>query len=108
MGTLITDFSVIQVISSSTTQSSVILPSQAKGGDEISFEGPEEDSPVVSQPFKRRRNVKTNPSVFEGPEEASPVVSQPFKKRRNVKTNPSVFEEYVTSPGTSEENVSNR
>ena len=73
------------MISSSTTQSSVILPSQAKGGDEISFEGPKEASPVVSQPFKRRRNVKTNPSVFEG-----------------------VFEEYVTSPGTSEENVSNR
>jgi len=81
MGTLITDFSVIQVTGISTLQSTVILPSQAKGGDEISF---------------------------EGPEEASPVVSQPFKKRRNVKTNPSVFEEYVTSPGTSEENVSNR
>jgi len=85
MGTLITDFSVIQVTSSSTSQSSVILPSQAKGGNEISFEGPEEASPVISQPFKRRRNVKTNPSVFEA-----------------------VFEDYVTSPGTSEENVSNR
>jgi hypothetical protein len=84
MGTLVTDFSVIQVISSSTTQSSVILPSQAKGGDEISFEDLEEASPV-SQPFKRRRNVKTNPSVFEA-----------------------YFEEYVTSPPASEENVSNR
>ena len=73
------------MISSSTTQSSVILPSEAKGGDEISFEGPEEASPVVSQPFKRRRNVRINPSVFEG-----------------------VFEEYVTSPGASEENISNR
>jgi hypothetical protein len=85
MGTLVTHFSVIQVISSSTTQSSVILPLQAKGGDEISFEGPEEASPVVSQPFKRRRNVKTNPSVFEA-----------------------VFEEHITSPRASEENVSNR
>jgi len=85
MGTLITDFSVIQVTNSSTSQSSVILPLQAKGGDEISFEGPEEASPVVSQPFKRRRNVKTNPSGFEA-----------------------VFEEYVTSAGTSEENVSKR
>jgi hypothetical protein len=85
MGTLITNFSVIQVTSSSTSQSSVILPSQAKGGDEISFEGPEEASPVVSQPFKKRRNVKTNPSAFEA-----------------------VFEEYVTSSRTSGENVSNR
>ena len=81
MGTLIIDFSVIQVTSILTSQRSVILPSQEKVGDEISF---------------------------EGPEGASPVVSQPFKKRRNVKTNPSVFEEYVTSPRTSEENVSNR
>jgi len=48
MGTLITDFFVIQATNSSTTQSSVILPLQAKGGDEISFEGPEEASPVVS------------------------------------------------------------
>jgi hypothetical protein len=85
MGTLITNFSVIQLISSSTTPSSVVLPSQPKGGDEISFEGTEEAIPVVSQPFKRRRNIKTNPSVFEA-----------------------VFEEYVTSPRTSEENVSNR
>jgi len=85
MGTLITDFFVIQATNSSTTKSSVILPLQAKRGDEISFEGPEEASPIVSQPFKRRRNVKTNPSIFED-----------------------VFEEYVTSPGTSEENVSNR
>jgi hypothetical protein len=61
------------------------LPLQAKGGDEISFEGLEEASPVVSQPLKRRRNVKTNPSVFEA-----------------------VLEEYITSPRTSEENVSNR
>jgi hypothetical protein len=85
MGTLITDFSVMQVTNSLTSQSSVILPSQAKGGDEISFEDLEEASPVVYQPFKRRRNVKTNPSVFEA-----------------------VIEEYVTSPRSSEENVSNR
>jgi len=76
---------VIKVISSSTSQSTVILPSQGKGRDEIAFEGTEEASPVVSQPFKRRRNVKINPSVFEA-----------------------VFEEYETSPRTSEENVSNR
>ena len=81
MGTLIIDLSVIQVTNILTSQRSVILPLQEKVGDEISF---------------------------EGPEGASPVVSQPFKKRRNVKTNPSVFEEYVTSPRTSEENVSNR
>ena len=85
MGLLITDFSVIQVISSSTSQSSVILPSQVKGGDEISFEGLEKASPVVTQPFKKRRNVKTSPSVFEA-----------------------VLEKYITSPRTSEENVSNR
>jgi len=61
------------------------LPSQGKGGDEISFEEPEEASNFVSQPFKRRRNVKTNPSVFEA-----------------------VLEEDITSSHTSEENVSNR
>jgi hypothetical protein len=83
--TLITDFSVIQVISSSTSQSTVILPSQAKGGDEISFEGPVEASHVVSQPFKKKRNVKTNPSAFEA-----------------------VFEEYTTSSLGSEENIANR
>ena len=85
MGNLVTDFSVIQVINSSTSQSSVILPLQGKGHDEIAFEGTEEASPVVSQPFKRKRNVKINPSVFEA-----------------------VFEEYETSRHTSEENVSNR
>jgi hypothetical protein len=84
MDTLITDFSVIQVTNISTSQSSVILPSQAKGGDEISFEGPEEASPVVSQPLKRRRNVKTSPSVFQADED------------------------FTTSPHTLEENVSNR
>jgi len=85
MGNLVTDFCVIQLIHSPTSQSTVILPSQGKGGDEISFEDTEEASPVVSQPFKRRRNVKTNPSVFE-----------------------TVFEEYRTSPHTTEESVSNR
>jgi len=72
------------VTNSSTLQSSVILPSQAKGGDEIAFEGPEEASPVVSQPLKRRRNVKTNPSVFQA------------------------VEDFMTSPHTAEENVLNR
>jgi hypothetical protein len=85
MGTLIIDFCVIQVNKSSTSQSSVFLPPQAKGGVEISLDGLEEASPVVSQPFKRRRNIKTNPSVFQD-----------------------VFEEYVTSPRSSEKNVSNR
>jgi len=85
MGNLVTDFSVIQVINSSTSHSTVILPSQGKGSDEIAFEGTEEASPVVSQPFKRKRNVKINPSVFEA-----------------------VFEEYEPSPHTSEENVSKR
>jgi len=85
MVNLVTHFSVIQVINISTSQSSVILPSQGKGGDEIAFEDTEEASPVVSQPFKRRRNIKTNPSVFEA-----------------------VFEENITSPHTSEENVSKR
>jgi len=61
------------------------LPSQGKGDAEISFEGTEEASPVVSQPFKKRRNVKIDPSVFDA-----------------------VFEEHKTSPHTSEENVSNR
>ena len=85
MGSLITDFSAMQVTMSSTLQSTVILPLQGKGGDEIAFEGSEEASPVVYKPFKRRRNVKINPSLFEA-----------------------VFEEHETSPHTSEENVSNR
>jgi len=61
------------------------LPSQGKGSDEISFEDPEEASSFVSQPFKRRRNVKINPSVFEA-----------------------VLEEDITSSHTSEENLLNR
>lgn len=85
MGILITDFSLIQVANILTSQSSVILPSQSKGDGEISFEGAEEASPVVSQTFKKRRNVKTNPTIFQ-----------------------SVFEDFMTSPLTSEENVSNR
>ena len=85
MDTLITDLCVIQVTNRSTLLRSVILPSQRKGDAEISFEGTEEASPVVSQPFKKRRNVKINPSVFDA-----------------------VFEEHKTSPHTSEENVSNR
>jgi hypothetical protein len=85
MGALITDFSVIQLTNSLTSQGSAILQLQAKGGDEISSEGTEEASPVVSRPFKRRRNVKISPSVFQ-----------------------TVFEDFVTSPDTAEENVSNR
>jgi len=84
MGNLVTDLSVIQVINSSTSLSSVILPSQGKEGDEISVEDTEEASPVVSQPFKRRRNVKTNPSVFQD------------------------VEDFMTSHHTADENVSNR
>jgi hypothetical protein len=85
MSTLITDFSVMQVTNISTSQSSVILPLQAKGADEISSEGLEKDSPVVSQPFKRRKSKKINPTVFQ-----------------------TVFEDFATSPYTAEENVSNR
>jgi hypothetical protein len=85
MGTLITDFRVIQVTNSSISQRSVILQTQEKGVDEISSERTEEASPVVSQPFKRRRNVKINPSVFQR-----------------------VFEDFTTSPDTAEENVSDR
>jgi hypothetical protein len=60
------------------------LPLQAKGGDEIAFEDPEEAIPVVSQPFNKRRSVKTNPSVFQA------------------------VEDFMTSPHTAEENVLNR
>jgi hypothetical protein len=63
----------------------VILPSQAKGGDEISSEENEEASPVISQAFKRKSNVKTNPTVFE-----------------------TVFEDVTTYSDNAEENVSNR
>lgn len=85
MCTLITDFCVIQVTKILTFQRSVILPSQAKEDDEISSEEAEEASPVVSQAFKRRGNVKLNPTVFE-----------------------TVFEDVTISPDTAEENVSNR
>jgi hypothetical protein len=85
LGTLITDFSVIQVTNISASQSSVILPLQAKEGDEISSEDPEEATPVISQAFKRRTNVKSNPSVFQ-----------------------TVFNDLATSPHTAEENVSKR
>ena len=76
---------MIQVISSSTSQSSVSLPSPGKGDVEISFEDTEDASPAASQPFKRRGNVKINPSVFDA-----------------------VFEEHKTSRHTSEKDVSNR
>jgi hypothetical protein len=85
MCTLITDFCVILVTKTLKLQRSVILPSQAKGGDEISSEETEEASPLVSQAFKRRRNEKINPTVFE-----------------------TVFEDFMTSPDTADENVSNR
>jgi len=84
MGNLINDFFVVQVTNSLTLQSSVILQSQAKGDDEFSFEDTEEASPAVSQPFKRGRNVKTNPSLFQD------------------------VEDFMTSRHTADENVSNR
>jgi hypothetical protein len=66
MGAPVTDISFIQAAFTSVTpQSSVMLPTRPKGGGEISAEDLEEASPVVSQPFKRRRNVKTNPSIFK-------------------------------------------
>ena len=49
----------------SSPQRSVILPPEQKGGDEISVEDREEASLIVSQPFRRRRNAKTNPYVFK-------------------------------------------
>jgi hypothetical protein len=39
--------------------------SQPKRVGEISVEGVAETSPILSQPFKRRKNVKANPSAFE-------------------------------------------
>jgi hypothetical protein len=65
VGDLVRKVSLPQAaLTRSTRQSSVILPPQPKGGDEISVESLEEATPVVSQPFKRRRNLKTNPSLF--------------------------------------------
>ena len=48
----------------STPQRSFISTPQPKGVDEISVEDVEEAN-IISQPFKRRRNVKTNPYVFK-------------------------------------------
>lgn len=55
----------MQAMFTAAAQSSVMLPTQPKVGGEISVEDLEEASPIISQPFKRRRNVKTNPSVFQ-------------------------------------------
>jgi hypothetical protein len=86
MGNLIQEIPLPQAaFTRLTRQSSVVLPPQPKGGDEISVEGLEEASPIVSQPFKRRRNVKTDPSVFQ-----------------------SVLKDLATSSPNSEEDVSNR
>jgi hypothetical protein len=51
--------------SSPKAQISAVSLSQPKRVGEISVEGLEETSPILSQPFKRRRNVKANPSAFE-------------------------------------------
>jgi hypothetical protein len=86
-GSLVTDVFLIQVaFTRSTQQRSVILPPQPRRGDESSsLEGLEEASPIVSQPFKRRRNVKTSPSLFQD-----------------------AFAGFVTSATNSVEEVSNR
>jgi hypothetical protein len=44
---------------------SEVSQSRPKRASEISVEGFEETSPILSQPFKRRRNIKANPSAFE-------------------------------------------
>jgi hypothetical protein len=66
IASLVTNVSLPQAaLTRSTRQSSVILPPQPKGSDEISAEDLEEASPILSQPFKRRRTGKTNPSLFQ-------------------------------------------
>lgn len=66
MGALVTNISLMQAaFTRSTPQRSVISTPQPKGVDEISVEDPEEANLIVSQPFKRRRYVKTNPNVFK-------------------------------------------
>jgi hypothetical protein len=85
-GYFVRDISFIQAaFTRSTPQRSAILPPQPKGDDEISVEGLEEASPVVSQPFMRRRNVKTNPTVFH-----------------------EAFEDFLITSSNSVEDVSNR
>jgi hypothetical protein len=49
---------------SPTPQISAILPPHLKGVGEISVENREMASPIVSQPFEKRRYVKTNPFLF--------------------------------------------
>jgi len=66
MGALVTNISLMQAaFTRSTPQRSVISTPRPKGVDEISVEDLEEANPIVSQPFKRRRNVKTNPYIFK-------------------------------------------
>jgi hypothetical protein len=61
MGALVTDISLMQAaFTSSTPQSSDILQQQ-KGH----VEGLGEVSSIVFHPFKKRGNVKTNPSLFQ-------------------------------------------
>ena len=73
MGALVRNISVMQdAFTRSTPQKSVISTPKPKGVDEISFEDLEEANLVVSQPFKRRKNVKTNPYVFKDAFEDSP------------------------------------
>jgi len=66
MGALVTNISLMQAaFTRSTPQTSVISTPRPKGVDEISVEDLEEANLIVSQPFKRSRNVKTNPYVFK-------------------------------------------
>jgi hypothetical protein len=60
------DFSFMKAaFTGNKSQISYVSQSQPKRVSEISVEGLEETSPVLSQPFRRRRNIKANPSVFE-------------------------------------------
>lgn len=62
MGALVTDISLMQAaFTSSTPQSSVNLQQQLKGH----VEGLGEVSSIVFHPFKKKGNVKTNPSPFQ-------------------------------------------
>jgi hypothetical protein len=86
MGALVTDISLMQVaFTSSTPRSSVVVPQQLKGRNEIHVEGLGEVSSIVSHSFKERGNAGTNPSSFQG-----------------------ALEDFVTSSSKYEEDVSNR
>lgn len=69
-------------ITSHKSHISEVSITQPKRVSEISVEGLEETSPILSQPFNRRRTVKANPSAFE---EAFKDVVFPVISKRNAK-----------------------